>query len=181
MRDGDALAYLKCSAQFVNKYNGALSALAAVAVALLTFTLWQVNASQLQHDRDVDRAYVSGGGRGNWPNGPFVLTINNYGGTPATLIECAVECCELNAIPPSPKYLDDGYEPYRHPRGVYPPGAKGWEVGTLSYAGFREPVIYGRFWYEDVWKGPHYYSFILTLAPGTFLPTNISPAYTDWT
>jgi hypothetical protein len=181
IHDGTALAYLRCSAKFVSKYNGALSAIAGIAVACLTVTLWLVNASQLRHDQQVDRAYVSGGGPDNWPGGPFVLTINNYGGTPATLVELALECCELNAIPPRPKYLDDDYKWIRHPRGVYPPGAKGWEVGRLSYAGFREPVVYGRFRYEDIWKKPHHYSFILTLAPGTFLPSNISPAYTDWT
>jgi hypothetical protein len=63
---------------------------------------------------------------------------------------------------------------------------EGWQGDSLaSIRGgtgkeLREPVVYGRFWYEDVWKKPHYHSFILTLAPRS-LPANISPAYTEWT
>jgi hypothetical protein len=175
------ISYSRCTARFVNDHNGALSALATLVVAAFTFTLWLIASSQLRHAREVDRAYVSGGGPGNPPDGPFYLTINNYGGTPATLIEYAVEFCELGAIPSSPKYLDGGYKRTRG-GGIYPPGAHGWLVAEIPYAEkqLREPVVYGRFWYEDVWKKQHYHSFILTLAPRS-LPTNISPAYTEWT
>ena len=37
------------------------------------------------------------GREGLAPNGPFILTINNYGRTPTMLIEYAVEFCELAA------------------------------------------------------------------------------------
>jgi len=181
-REGLALiiSYSRCSARFVNEHNGGLSALASLMVAAFTFTLWLIASSQLRHARDIDRAYVSGGGPGNPPDGPFILTINNYGRTPATLIECAVEFCELTAIPSRPKYLARDYKRTRS-SGIYPPTAHGWDVAQIAYADkqLHEPVVYGRFWYKDIWKKPHHSSFILSLA-ATPLPINISPAYTDW-
>src|SRR5262249_10015883 len=95
-REGLALviSYSRCTARFVNEHNGGLSALASLVVALFTFTLWLIASSQLRHARDIDRAYVSGGGPGNPPDGPFILTINNYGRTPAALIGYAVEFFE---------------------------------------------------------------------------------------
>jgi hypothetical protein len=83
-----------------------ISALATFAIACFTITLWWNNWKQLKHSRDVDRAYVSGGGPGNTPHGPFVLTIDNYGRTPATLIEYAVDFCEVTAIPREPTPRD---------------------------------------------------------------------------
>jgi len=139
-----------------------------------------VNVRQLRHAREVDRAYVSGGGPGNPPHGPFVLTINNYGRTPATLLEYAIEFCEFDAIPDQPAYLAKNY-PRTRLRGVYPPQTHAREVDRIEYQGrnLRDPVAYGRFWYEDVWNKPHYASFILCLPPRQ-LPANISPAYTEW-
>src|SRR5262245_48133681 len=147
------ISYSRCTARFVNEHNGGLSALASLVVALFTFTLWLIASSQLRHARDIDRAYVSGGGPGNPPDGPFILTINNYGRTPATLIEYAVEFCELTAIPPRPKYLARDYK--RTPSsGIYPPSAHGWDVAQIPYGHqqLREPVVYGRFWYKGLFS-----------------------------
>src|SRR5262249_14059224 len=124
------ISYSRCSARFVNEHNGGVSALAS-----------------------LDRAYVSGGGPGNPPGGPFILTINNYGRTPATLIEYAVEFCELTAIPSRPKYLARDYKRTRS-SGIYPPTAHGWDVAQIPYGHqqLREPVVYGRFWYKGLFS-----------------------------
>jgi len=151
---------------------------AAVATAVFTGTILLINRRQLRHSRDVDRAYVSGGGPGNPPHGPFVLCIDNFGRTPATLTEYAVEFCELGAIPARPAYLASGYERTRVRSYVYPPGTRGDEVARIPYHGLQDPVAYGRFWYEDVWRRKHFASFILSLPPRP-LP-HLDPAYTDW-
>src|SRR5262249_37295171 len=175
-REGLALiiSYSRCSARFVNEHSGGLSALASLVVAAFAFTLWLIASSQLRHARDIDRAYVSGGGPGNPPDGPFILTINNYGRTPATLIEYAVEFCELTAIPSRPKYLARDYKRTRS-SGIYPPTAHGWDVAQIPYGHqqLREPAVYGRFWYKDIWKKRHHSSFILSLSPSP-LPIKIS-------
>ena len=143
-REGLALiiSYSRCSARFVNEHNGGLSALASLVVAAFTFTLWLIASSQFRHARDIDRAYASGGGPGNPPNGPFILTINNYGRTPGTLIEYAVEFCELTSIPSRPKYLARDYTRTRS-SGIYPPTAHGWDVAQIPYADkqLHEPVV----------------------------------------
>jgi len=108
-------------AAFLNSHDAAVTAFGTVVIAAFTATIWLINRRQLKHARDVDRAYVSGGGPGNPPTGPFVLCINNYG-----------------------------------------------------------RIAYGRFWYEDVWRRPHYASFILALPPRE-LPANVNPAFTGWT
>src|SRR5208282_326954 len=48
--------------KFLNDIAPALTAFATVAIALLTRRLWKINRSQLQRNRKVERAYVSGGG-----------------------------------------------------------------------------------------------------------------------
>lgn len=156
-----------------------VAAFAALASAAFAGTIWKVNKRQLEHTRKVDRAYVSGGGPGNPPHGPFVLTIDNYGRTPATLIEYAVDFCEVTAIPREPTYLAADFDRVRL-RAIYPPDTTS-EVAVIPYGNLKQPVVFGRFWYEDVWKEPHYFSFILRLPPTDPLPANISPAYTAWT
>lgn len=158
-------------------------ALAAVASACFTGTIFIINCRQLKHAREVDRGYVSGGGPGSPPSGPFSLQINNYGRTPITLVAYAVEFCELSAIPTEPAYLAHSYK--RTICGsvqVYGPNAHACEVNRFEYKdkGLRDPVVYGRFWYKDIWGQSHYSSFILRLPPGEF-PENPSAAYTEWT
>jgi hypothetical protein len=172
-------AALLALAAFLNAHDAAVTAFGTVVIAAFTATIWLISRRQLKHARDVDRAYVSGGGPGNPPTGPFVLCINNYGRTPATLIAFAVETCEFNAIPARPAYLGAGYNRTRVTSHIYPPGTHGREIARFSY-NLQDPVAYGRFWYEDVWRRPHYASFILALPPRE-LPANVSPAFTDWT
>jgi hypothetical protein len=90
----------------VDKWAAVIAALAASVSAYFAATIWTVHKGELEHARQVDRAYVSGGGPGNTPHGPFVLTIDNYGRTPATLIEYAVDFCEVTAIPREPTPRD---------------------------------------------------------------------------
>jgi hypothetical protein len=47
----------KCLGPFVDKNNGAITALAGVVVAIFTLTLWWSTRTQFKHVREVERAY----------------------------------------------------------------------------------------------------------------------------
>jgi hypothetical protein len=117
---------------------------------------------------------------GNPPHAPFVLAINNYGRTPATLIEYAVEFCEFGAIPARPAYLAPDYGRTRVSSHVYPPGARAVEVDHIPYRDLQDPrrvrqvLVRGRLETAD------FASFILSLPRDRFpSSTPRTPTGTD--
>jgi hypothetical protein len=82
-----------------------ITALATAVSALFAGTIFLINWRQLRHTRNVERAYISGGGPldANDLN-KFLFTVNNYGKTPGILTEYAVEFCSLTdirSVPPT--------------------------------------------------------------------------------
>jgi hypothetical protein len=159
-----------------------------VAVAFFTYALFVVgwltvrNGTRLA--RELERAYVSGGGP--WmihapPLFPqiigFQLTADNYGKSPATIIGYAVEICDLNHLPKTPRYT-------RTPlRNTLRPQETGLFIAQrLITTPIPTPVAYGRVWYRDIWKKQHYFSFILTTDSTDHSSiSHVHKAYTDWT
>jgi hypothetical protein len=96
---------------FASFNSNRITAIATAVSALFAGTIWWVNRRQLKHTRNVERAYISGGGplAKDDPN-TFIFTVNNYGKTPGVLTEYAVEFCPLNAIPSIPAYAKRGYK-----------------------------------------------------------------------
>jgi hypothetical protein len=129
----------------------------------------------LRHGRETERAYVSGGGQRDEAGAIFQLQINNYGKTPATLIGVGIGFCELSNIPPTPVY-----HWIRVRSATYKPGDKSQPVGNFAIPTLREPVVYGRFRYTDIWHKLHVSSFILVIHPDGILPDTISDEYTFW-
>ena len=84
----------ECLFSFLYDSRDAVTAVATVFIALFTFTLWWATSSLLRHGREVERAYVSGGGPlvDGDPN-MLAFTVDNYGKTPAIMLEYAVEFC----------------------------------------------------------------------------------------
>jgi hypothetical protein len=82
----------ECVFSFLYDSRDAVTAVATAFIALFTFTLWWATWSLLKHGREVERAYVSGGGPlvSNNPN-ILAFTVDNYGKTPAIMLEYAVE------------------------------------------------------------------------------------------
>jgi len=157
------------------------------AVAFFTYTLfiagWFAIRNAARLARELERAYVSGGGP--WVElGPlfpgirgFQMTADNYGKSPATVIGYALEVCERNALPRKPNYR-------RIPlRNTIKPQEKGLIITTRLFGTpFQNPVAYGRIWYRDVWRKKHYFSFILTIDTTDHSSvSNVHRAYTDWT
>jgi len=151
-----------------------------IAIAFFTYCLVIVGWFQLRSNEktvlDLERAYVSGGG----PNigQHFVVTVDNYGKTPATLIEYAVEFCDVTKIPDHPLYKDVGYQRIPHRANLRPKTTFAIAAHPVP-TGLQNPVVYGRFWYEDIWRRPHSHGFILSLSPAV-LPRDISTAHTGW-
>jgi hypothetical protein len=163
-----------------------ITAMATVISALFAGTIWWVNRRQLRHTRNVERAYLSGGGPldANDPN-KFIFTVNNYGKTPGILTEYAVEFCPLTAIPSVPAYQARGYTRQAFHDRIPPGGIK----ETRAVASFDIPplprplLVYGRYWFEDIWKKRHTSGFVLVIhATGTdaHVPNGIPRVYTDW-
>jgi hypothetical protein len=183
------LLALRHIGKFLDQISPAITAIATGFVGWFTYTIWSVNKNQLSHTRAIERAYLVGGG-GPQPNPPshFVLNVNNYGKTPASIKAFAVHACAMVDVklPNKPKY----------DRKVF--------IDEIAPAQFKviddktqipnvvDPVVYGRFWYRDIWKEEErYFSFILSikLRPnGTPFDsradidlTSIDDEYTEWT
>jgi hypothetical protein len=167
-------AWIKCNRDVVDVLIGIFTLSAAGATAYFTFTIWSVNRSQLTHARHVERAYVSGGGAAD-NHFNFNLTINNYGKTPAMLTHYAVNFCDRRKIPPVPTY-----RVIRH-IATFPPGERARAIVSVPIpTSLPEPVVYGRFWYTDIWGEAHNFGFILNPKNSRF-EDEVPDAYTSWT
>jgi hypothetical protein len=154
----------KCTGDFLQKNEVMITAVATMLIAFFTFTLWGAAKAQRVHERDISRAYISGGGSMQQGGENFVLSINNYGQTPATLTGFAVEFCDANRVPDTPAYDVPGY--VRHPwDALYPPGTEGRPIQLVPYVP-NTTCVYGRFWYRDIWGDEHSSGFILEIRGG---------------
>ena len=144
-----------------------ITAIGTGFIAWFTGTIWLANREQLRHQRQIERAYISGGGAPN-ANDPsqFVLTVQNYGKTPGHILQYALELCLRRDLPPAPKYLETNY-PWVTWQSVIAPGGHTIPVTTRDIPQGPNPVAYGRFRYTDVWETEeHIFSFILPVGVG---------------
>jgi hypothetical protein len=155
--------------KFLDAISPAVTAFATFAIAAFTWTIWRVNARQLAHNRQVDRAYMSGGGNRNseivglLPNGNqivrpgdrFIFRINNYGKTEGTLYKLSYGFCNEDDIPPEPVYTRQ----YR--QSQIDPGRSGEPIADHPIpAEYERPVVYGRFHYKTIFGSYHSSGFI---------------------
>jgi hypothetical protein len=191
----DILIVLKtfksCIGVYILEKNAVITALATIAIAAFTGTIWAINKSQLAHGQQVERAYISGGGGyrldtgGNPPivdTTQFVLTVQNYGKTPGTVTAYAVFVVDRATLSSQPAYLIPGFVPTPF-HGVYQLGGPTLPITQTAVAPGPNPIAYGRLWYSDIFGGRHHFSFALpiqTPADHTSL-VGINPAYTEST
>jgi hypothetical protein len=147
-----------------------------------------------KHKREIERAYVSGGGARNMarnPNGRplfdptdlFELHINNHGKTPAYLHHVAIGFCDASALPPEPVY--DDLFPWRDAIG---PGVQSRRIRTVNISGYARVAICGRYYWDDIW-GRHWSSGFVYEIPSraalidqqdnTSISIEAPPAYWD--
>jgi hypothetical protein len=154
-RQGDFLdRQVTCSLKLVNERNGFFSAIAALVVACFTITLWVTNSSQLRHARDVDRAYLTGGGDSYTDaagNMLWRLDVENIGRTAAFLSHYEVQFATVAEA----KIEKRVHERYRlddrlAPAGDSPSTAKQFKTTIPFQAG--KGFVYGAVWYTDIWE-----------------------------
>jgi hypothetical protein len=166
----------------VNEGAVTMTALATVAIAYFTWTLWSSNREHVKHFRDVERAYLTGGGPLNAAGTHFVLNVGNYGKTTAFLTHYSLFFCQRGQEPSLPLYLRAG-----HARTPFSdriaPGTQWRPIEQFEITVNVNPVVYGRFWYTDIWANERYFSFILAIRNGNAISdiANVHPEYGRWT
>jgi hypothetical protein len=124
---------------------------------------------RLDYGRKIERAYVSGGGapvgkklfieNGVAREHPaFQLDINNFGHTPAELWDLAINWCEFDKVSDLPELPT--YKWYFF-RDAVQPGIGSRPLKFLKIpTGLSKPVIYGRYYYRDIFGDGHSNGFI---------------------
>lgn len=116
-------------------------------------------AEDEKHKREVERAYVAGGGlrlMAQIPLGQtivfrdlFELHITNHGKPPARLYHVAVGFCDAAALPAAPRY-----DEYRFPwYDAIGPGAQSRRVTDVHIPPrrYERTAICGRYYWRDIW------------------------------
>jgi len=165
---------------YPNEISAGITALATIIVAWFTATIWLINRSQLIHSRQVERAYVSGGGApqvqetdlgtqtvpgvtggsmtrhmgiSRIPTGAFVVCVNNYGKTPAGLEWVGIGFCDAENVPETPSYR------FLYRWDWIQPGDRGRPIFTVAIPKLMT-AVYGRFYYLDIFGDRHSCGFI---------------------
>jgi len=160
------------------------------AIVFFTYCLIVVGVAAIRSSertvRDLERAYLSSSGPliiGEADRG-FKFEVSNNGKTPGTLLEFCIEFRPITEIALAPKYLDPDYArtPYR--REFYA-GERDVQLARPPVpASIRDPVVYGRIWYLDIWGKPHTWGFLLRIGDGGtsgyFPEADIHPYYHYW-
>lgn len=145
--------------------NG-ITALATMVIAAFTATLWINSSNQLVHTREIERAYLTGGGDVEAGGTVFRVEVANYGKTPAFLRAFEVEFANSDDEVKKPRTkacqwrdFDDRIPPGRQEdrtvikrMPVDPPDAK---------------IVYGTFCYTDIWNDEHKFRFVLRIDGNT--------------
>jgi hypothetical protein len=150
-----------------------------------------------EHLRNVERAYVSGGATIQWqmveeiritgnvlrPDRPrwLIVTVDNYGKTPAYVSHIAWGVCPESELP-KPADLPADYERSKMLVQMnVKPGTEGLQ--TILRKEFSEctgKLVYGRFYYSDIFGNLHSSGFILRVTTNNTLPIEAPPEYTAW-
>jgi hypothetical protein len=174
-----------CSLKLIDTHNGFFSAIAALVVACFTITLWLTNSSQLRHAREVDRAYLTGGGDSYTDaagNILWRLDVENIGRSAAFLSHYEVQFATI-AEAGSERDVQKRYrlDDRLAPAGDSPSTAKKFKTTIPFQAG--KGFVYGAVWYTDIWRKPHRFRFILGIMTNGHSDTDIEgthPSYREW-
>jgi hypothetical protein len=119
---------------------------------------------------NIERAYLAGGGECQRYKGQiqwsergerlFRLKLGNHGKTPAFLTAYGIHFCTLEEARKGP-------QPVRRQTHTdqFPPGELYRDVGPVRpITQHSHDIVYGAFWYRDIWGEPHCYRYILRIA-----------------
>ena len=126
----------------------------------------------------VERAYCHPGGWFQNNGAEFYSDVGNYGKTPAIVNEICIEICERSALPENPDYRRK--ELVGLP--LYPGQPPQWSrVKNRTRKDIKDPIVYGRVWYQDIFHDSHTSGFIYEVDErgGTY-SIKAPAAYTEW-
>jgi hypothetical protein len=156
-------------AGLLEAHHNFVTAIATAVIAVFTITLWLSGWFQLRHGREVDRAYLTGGGDIELDGAGkevFRLEVENIGRTAAFMSTYDVKFATFAQVqrPQPVRPVDE--TAYTHDDRLGPAGST-----RSSFKALRTPVfvsqgadiIYGAVWYTDIWHQPHRFRFILRI------------------
>ena len=180
-RTDSASLLRRCVGEFLQTNNGALQAVAAVAVGCLTVVLGLIAWRQLQRTREVERAYIVGGGtvvRDETGQRHFRIDVANFGKTPAFVSDVGLEFT----------YFSDTKQEQRVRRRFryddqLAPGQTKQGIKFILITDDDYQVAFGQFWYQDIWHKNREFRFVLALYPEHSYPdiSGVHPSYRRWT
>jgi hypothetical protein len=157
---------------WLDLHHGFVTGVATAVIALFTLTLWWNSDNQLQHTREIERAYATGGGDYLRDlvraivvrNGKQVFEVHvaNYGKTPLFLSHYDVHSAKLSDLKSEAQVLCRVVDKVHAFSDRLGPGH------TKAIGEYEIPVgddvVYGSFWYQDIWREKdHQFRFILNL------------------
>jgi hypothetical protein len=146
-------------ADFTELLFEATAALAGIAVLQLFVFGWQgwQLKRTVEHLTISERAHVSGGAnRGTTSDGRKVLivTINNYGKTPAFIGNVAATICKKEELTNFPGWKVNEWKGY-----VFGPAPN--QMTDIVFGYEEGKIILGRIWYRDIFKKCYSVGFVL--------------------
>jgi hypothetical protein len=158
--------------------NAVITALATIAIAAFTATIWAINKRQWQHGRQVERAYISGGfGGADDDTGAIYPSIQNDGNTPCVVNYVAVDTKPLAELPQKPVYPERKFVNYQIPPHGRLVASHVWVFMKKD----KDEIFYGRFWYTDIFGDEHTSGFALHLGKPAMPALEGFPEYWRWT
>lgn len=168
-----------CTGKFLHEAHAEILSVFTVLLAFFTGTLWWATRNLVNHAGEIERAYISIGGCAFTEPEFFQLVVNNWGKTPGTVSHISIVICEKNALPEVPKYEQGKYffglpvQP-----GIRNENAR---APIMKWRHFKEPVVYARVWYEDIFHNQHTDGFIYSIdAVGGTNAIEAPRAYSEW-
>jgi hypothetical protein len=146
-------------ADFTELLFEATAALAAIAVLQLFVFGWQGKQLKrtVEHLAISERAHVSGGANHATMNDGrkvLIVTINNYGKTPAFIGNVAATICKKDELTNFPGWEVNEWKGY-----VFGPAPNRLSDIVFEYEAGK--VIVGRIWYRDIFKKCYSVGFVL--------------------
>jgi hypothetical protein len=174
--------------KFLDTVSPAVTAAATGVIAAFTWTIWLINRSQLEHGRQVERAYVSGGGgrklsptelpgKDGEPmqvlldTGVFEFHVSNYGKTPGKVFQIGYGFCEMANVPDvdptyTLEYIDSWIDPGRSGLPIFV---------TEIPRNLAHPAAYGRVYYETIFGDRFSSGFLYRIPRGQGGGVSIRP------
>jgi hypothetical protein len=144
----------------------AVLAVSTIGLWRSTRKLWRVTRIAAEHIPHVERAYISGGanflhtGDTVLDTSSLVVTINNYGKTPAFIGTVAVATSDKLR----PKFKGPWHR--QEWKGYVLPAPTHNLVSDVGCAYEKDKIIFGRIWYRDIFQRCHSCGFALHMREG---------------